>query len=115
MGPHHRPPNPARYGSHDGAAMKLARHFVAVAVTAAVIITVAFVWSHSGAASIVADDSIEPLRDAGPELSNIGELLQTLVILMLTTAAVALTDRARRRHRPQRLPTRNGGTDAIQR
>ena len=94
--------------------MKLARHFFAVTVTAAVIITIAFVWSHSGAASIVGDNTLEPLRDAGLQLSNIGELLKTLLILAVTTVAVALIDRARRRHRPPRLATRNGGIDAIQ-
>jgi hypothetical protein len=105
--------------------MKLFRHFLATSLAVAVVVLLGLVWSHSGAASIVADGSAPPpdraqrggnvlpiheqgLRGAGGfNLSNIGDLIQTLVILALITTAVVVIDRLRRRHGRQRFPSRS--------
>ncbi len=105
--------------------MKLLRHFLAVSLVIGLVVALGFVWSKSGAASIVADDRggglsspVEPgtssavvrqfdQRGAGGfSLSNISDLAQTLVVLTGITAAVVVIDRARRRHQPARFPAR---------
>lgn len=111
--------------------MKLLRHFLAVSVAIGVVVALGFIWSTSGAAGIVADDqggrlpgraqpgtsSITPQnfdrRGAGGfSLSNITDLLQTLIILALITAVVIIFDRTRRRYGPRRFPVRGSGPSA---
>ncbi len=105
--------------------MKLLRHFLAVSAAVSVVILLGFIWSTSGAASIIADDRGGRLPDGVPpgtssfspndfgrrgaggfSLSNISDLVQTLVILALITTAVVAIDRMRRRRGPQRFPKR---------
>lgn len=103
--------------------MKLLRHFFAVSLAVAVVVALGFVWSGSGAASIVADDRGGPVTKHAPpgmsdvivqdfgrqsggfSLSNVSDFVQTLLILAIITAAVVLIDRARRRRRPIPRPT----------
>ena len=109
--------------------MKLVRHFLAVSLAVGVVVGLGFVWSTSGAAGIVADDrgiriprrgqpgaSDAIANDFGRQsggfsLSNVGDLVQTLLIVALITAAVVIVDRARRRRRPIPRPTGTAGRD----
>jgi hypothetical protein len=111
--------------------MKLLRHFLAVSVAVGLVVALGFIWSTSGAASIVADERGGRLPDraqpgtssvtldnfdrrgaGGFSLSNISDLLQTLLILALITAAVVIIDRTRRRYGPRRFPVRGSGPSA---
>ena len=90
--------------------MRLVRHFLAVSIVVGLVVALGFVWSTSGAASVVADDRGRRLDQRGAggfSLSNVSDLVQTLIILALITAAVVTVDRTRRRrrHRGSNRPT----------
>jgi len=98
--------------------MKLVRHFLATTIAVGLVIGLGFLWSHSGAAGIVADGGGRdrpaagpPARDrgfdrkgsGGPSLSNIDDLAQTLVTLGLIVGVVVVIDRKRRQRRRTRV------------
>ena len=85
--------------------MKLVRHFFAVLAAVGLVIALGFTWSASAAAGLVADDRGGAGKGGGFSLSNVSDLIQTLVILALITAVVVFIDRARRRHKPIPRPT----------
>lgn len=110
--------------------MKLLRHLLAVALVVGAVVALGFVWSASGAASIVADggggrfapaggspgSTAEPrvsdLRGGGGfALAHVDDLVQTLLILGLITVTVVVIDKARRRYRPSRFPPRRTATE----
>jgi len=107
--------------------MKFIRHLLAVAAVAGLVVALGFAWSHSGAASLVADGSGDhravPAAVArtgstatdfgarsghrgnhGLSLSNASDLVQTLVVLALILGTVIAIDLANRRRNP-RVPT----------
>ncbi|MCU1399512.1 MAG: hypothetical protein JWN62_2621 [Acidimicrobiales bacterium] len=84
---------------------KFLHHLLGVSIAVGVVIAVGFAWSASGAAGIVADDGggrqFDQRGAGGFSLSHVDDLVQTLVILALITAAVVVIDRVRRRRRPR--------------
>lgn len=83
--------------------MKFLRHLMVVSVVVALVVSVGFLWSHSGAASLVADGGGDRRANSGISLSNIDDLVQTVVILGLILGGVVAIDQARRRRRGARL------------
>ncbi|MCU1366784.1 MAG: hypothetical protein JWN39_2423 [Ilumatobacteraceae bacterium] len=107
--------------------MKLLRHFLAVAIAVGLVVALGFAWSASGVAGLVSDDGgdrqFAPARPGGRRvldqrgaggfsLSHADDLVQTLMILALITAAVVVIDKARRRYRPSRFPPRRSASDS---
>jgi ABC-type nitrate/sulfonate/bicarbonate transport system permease component len=84
--------------------MKLTRHFLAVSIVVGLVVALGFVWSTSGAASVVADDGGGRRGAGGFSLSDVSDLVQTLIILALITAVVVTIDRTRRRRRHRQFP-----------
>jgi hypothetical protein len=107
--------------------MKFIRHVLAVTAVVGLVVALGFAWSHSSAASLVADGRRDrravPAAVArtgsnaadlsrqfdqrgahGLSLSNISDLVQTLVVLALILGAVVAIDLAHRRRNP-RVPT----------
>ncbi len=104
--------------------MKFLRHLLAVLVVISLVVSLGFLWSHSGAAGLVADGGGDrgPSRppsgaaatsgastapsgrfdrrgNSGISLSNIDDLGQTVVVLGLILGGVVAIDRTRRRRR----------------
>ena len=98
--------------------MRFLRHLLAVCVAVALVVGLGYLWSHTGAASLVADGGrdrripatvkagqvfqpgrLEQRGAHGLSLSNIGDVIQTLVILGLILGAVVTVDKVRRRRR----------------
>jgi len=104
--------------------MKLVRHFLATTIAVGLVIGLGFLWSHSGAAGIVADGGDRGGRapasaptgsvtvpknrrppgfdrrgSGGPSLSNADDLVQTLVVLGALVGGVVTLDVVRRRRR----------------
>jgi len=111
--------------------MRFVRHFLAASTVVGMVIALGFVWDHSSAASLVADGRSDrspasasltqagqgraaPARGRsdrrganGMSLSNLDDLIQTLLIEGLILGGVVVVDTARRRHgrRPRTIPT----------
>lgn len=107
--------------------MKFVRHLLAATAVVAVVVALGFVWSWTGAASLIADgrgdrppptgapaptgsSGTEHSRDrrfddrgsGGVSLTNIDDLGQTLFIEAAIVGGVVAIDLARRRRRQQR-------------
>jgi len=99
--------------------LRYGRRLVVVAAVVAAIVGLGFLWKHSPAASLVADDRSGGDRVAragarprdegfrgndhsGMSLSNIDELVQTVVIGVGILGAVVVVDRVRRTRKPIR-------------
>lgn len=106
--------------------LKLTRQFVVVLVVIGAFVAVGYAWKHSPAASIVTDrrgdrrfsqPSSVPAPDRlgsvdqrigtrgnhGLSVSNVGDLIQSVMIQGLVVAGVVLIDRARRLQRRARF------------
>lgn len=102
--------------------MRFVRRLLVVCAVAALVVGLGVAWSHSGAAGLVADDhgggrapagaapaGSPPPRGGGGfdrrgtqpwSITDVSDLVQTLVLLGGIVAAVVVVDKTRRRRRP---------------